>query len=88
MPMILPPVYLDVPAIIQPAAQSSGAHPSFGAAGPVLRPGRPIARPQDFSQVPDLVPPPKPGAQPQGSSQVPNGARSGTGTAAQHPAAD
>ena len=72
MPMIFPPIYLDVPAIIQPAAQSSGAHAPFKMASPPIHPGLPSARPQDFTSGPDLVSPPKPGAQPQGLTEGPN----------------
>jgi|GEM_PF-1092110 hypothetical protein len=91
MPMILPPVYLDVPAIIQPAAQSSAAHASFGAASRNAHPGMPIIRPQGFSSGPDLVPPPNPGAQPQGGTGGPDATRSSSsssGASLRPPAAD
>jgi hypothetical protein len=88
MPMTLPPVYLNPPAIIQPAAQSSGAHASIGAASPHLHPGMPIARPQGSSEIPNLVPPPNPGTQPQGPSSTPDSTRSGAGTSPRPPAAD
>jgi hypothetical protein len=56
MPVILPPLAFDVPAIIQPAAFST-SH-----AAPVQHPslsGRPvIARPAAGSQLPDIIRPP------------------------------
>jgi hypothetical protein len=88
MPMILPPVYLDVPAIIQPVAQSSGARGSFGAAIPHFGPGMPIARPLGSSSGPSVVPTPSPAPQPLGSRGGPDSTRSGAGAVPRPSGAD
>jgi hypothetical protein len=72
MPMIMPPIYLDVPAVVQVAGHASSAESGIGRAMPHV--GAPIARPLGSTQVPDIVAPPRPPAAPQGSTQGPDAA--------------
>lgn len=75
MPMVLPPMYFDVPAIVQPAAQSPGVHASARSVTSLPSSARPpalSARPDGFSSVPNVVPPPHPAPQPSGSSELPD----------------
>lgn len=59
MPILIPPMYLDPPAVTWVAAHYSGT---------------PTARPLGFTQVPNIVAPPQPAAQPSGFTNVPDAA--------------
>jgi hypothetical protein len=74
MPMLLPPLYFDVPAVTRVAAHSSGAPTAPATARPVPHLATPIARPLGFVQVPNIVPSPQPAPKPSDFTQVPNAA--------------
>lgn len=70
MPMAMPPVYLDVPAVIRVVAHSPAITSSIGRTLPHL--GAPVARPLGFSSVPNIVAQPRAPAAPQGLTQGPD----------------
>jgi hypothetical protein len=58
--------------MIQVAGHTSGASAGFAGAKPLPHSAAPIARPQAFSQSPDVVTPPQPAPKPSASSQSPD----------------
>jgi hypothetical protein len=66
MPIALPPVHFDVPAIIEVSSRSFGTH--MGSMPSLSHLGNPIARPLGSTQGPDITTPNPPVQQPQTSS--------------------
>jgi hypothetical protein len=65
MPIAMPPVYLDVPAIIEVSSRSFGTH--MGSIPSLSHFGGPIARPLGSGEGPAVTAPKQPLPQPQTS---------------------
>lgn len=72
MPIVMPPLSFDVPAIIQVASHYSGAATRSSATRTMPHLMPPIARPLGLTSVPDVVTSPRPPAAPQGLTSVPD----------------
>lgn len=72
MPMIMPPMYFDVPAIIQIASHSSGASTASSTSTRIAHFMPPIARPLGVTQGPNIAAPLRTPVLPRGVTQGPN----------------
>jgi hypothetical protein len=85
MPIVMPPVSFDVPAIIQVASHYSGAATMSSAARAMPHLMPPIARPSGIIQGPDVIARPRAPIGSQGIIQGPDGIIQGPDVAASTP---